>query len=96
MKPKAPDRLQSGGRDVAYWNLERAADASTLERLPYIVRIFLENLLRHGGEEAGGVEALAGWPGDEPTEFPFLPARVILQDFTGVPVVADLAAMRRV
>jgi aconitate hydratase A / 2-methylisocitrate dehydratase len=90
----APDILQSGGRDVAFWKLERAADASTLERLPYIVRLFLENLLRHRGDEADCVETLAGWPGGEPIEFPFLPARVVLQDFTGVPVVADLAAMR--
>jgi aconitate hydratase len=68
-------------------------------RLPMTVRILLENALRHAG---GGVvrpedvETLLGWrPGSSvDVEIPFMPSRVILQDFTGVPAVVDLAAMR--
>jgi len=63
-------------------------------RLPYTLRILLENVLRNGGEEEA--EAVAGWVADaEPSrEIAFHPARVLLQDFTGVPAVVDLAAMR--
>jgi aconitate hydratase len=70
-----------------------------LDRMPYSIRVLLENLLRHYDEyvvTASDIEALAAWaPGRLPDkEIPFLPARVILQDFTGVPAVVDLAAMR--
>ncbi len=78
-----------------------AQPAMDLGRLPVTVKILLENVLRHAG---GGivreqdVTALAAWrPGASSTteiEIPFTPARVILQDFTGVPAVVDLAAMR--
>ncbi len=63
-------------------------------RLPYTLRILLENLLRAGDE--AGVRAVAGWdPGAEPShEVTFSPSRVLLQDFTGVPAVVDLAAIR--
>ena len=61
-------------------------------RLPYTLRILLENVLRNGGDP----DAVAGWdPGAAPSrEISFMPARVLLQDFTGVPAVVDLAAMR--
>ncbi len=64
------------------------------ERLPYTLRILLENALRHG--EEADAEALRRWePQAEPSdEVSFRPARVLLQDFTGVPAVVDLAAMR--
>ncbi len=64
------------------------------ERLPYTLRILLENALRHG--EDADAEALRRWdPKAEPSdEISFRPARVLLQDFTGVPAVVDLAAMR--
>jgi len=73
-----------------------------LDRLPHTVKILLENLLRQatGGEHVTeeDVVSLAQWvPGSaaqSEAEYPFLPARVLLQDFTGVPAVADLAAMR--
>ncbi len=71
-----------------------------LARLPFSIRILLENVLRHCGRGAATeahVEALARWNPrvDEPREeMPFMPARVVLQDFTGVPSVVDLAAMR--
>jgi aconitate hydratase len=70
----------------------------TLARLPYSIKVMLENVLRREDGvvvTADQVEAVARWqpqPGER--EFSFMPARVLLQDFTGVPVVADLAAMR--
>ncbi|MFN2490358.1 MAG: aconitate hydratase AcnA [Actinomycetota bacterium] len=76
-----------------------AANLAELDRIPMTVKILLENLLRVAGTEHAtedDVAALAAWgqkPVDE-REFPYSPARVILQDFTGVPAVVDLAAMR--
>jgi len=78
--------------------LEREG-VSELARLPYSIRVLLENVLR---QAAGGlateaeVAAVAGWSPqpDRSAELPFRPARVVLQDFTGVPAVVDLAAMR--
>ena len=95
----------SSGTTVAYFRLAAlsARGMGDLDRLPVTVRLLLENALRH---EGGGfvdeevIESLARWrprPLGEATatiEIPFLPARVILQDFTGVPAVVDLAAMR--
>jgi aconitate hydratase len=94
--PAAPDRLETPGGPVGYWRLDRALQPDQIARLPYVVRLFLENALRRQGDgaEAGHLTALSSWPGEEPAEFPFFPARVVLQDFTGVPCVADLAAMR--
>ncbi len=70
-----------------------------LSNLPYSIRILLENLLRHEDGKivtASDVEALLGWDGKHlpQKEIAFMPARVLLQDFTGVPAVVDLAAMR--
>ncbi len=70
-----------------------------LDRMPVTVKILLENVLRHAGggiATESDVRALAGWrPASAvQVEIPFMPARVILQDFTGVPAVVDLAAMR--
>ncbi|HEX6207984.1 MAG TPA: aconitate hydratase AcnA [Actinomycetota bacterium] len=90
------EQLETSGGTIRYVPLTRAADETVLERLPYVIRVFLENALRKQGEgtEAEHVEALAGWPEAARREIPFFPGRVVLQDFTGVPVVADLAAMR--
>jgi len=84
----SPSTLSAGGRTYEVFRLEDA------ERLPYTLRILLENALRHGEEE--DAEALRRWqPQAEPSEeISFRPARVLLQDFTGVPAVVDLAAMR--
>jgi aconitate hydratase len=76
--------------------LDGAAD---LGRLPVTVKILLENVLRHAGRgivTEADVRALAAWrpASGASAEIPFMPARVILQDFTGVPAVVDLAAMR--
>jgi aconitate hydratase len=92
----APDRLSIANGSVGYYALTRAAPAERLAQLPYVVRVFLENVLRFQGNGADPehVEALLGWPKIPELEFPYRPSRVILQDFTGVPVVADLAAMR--
>jgi len=69
-----------------------------LERLPYSLRVLLENLLRHedgSAVTAEDIRALASWsPDSAEREIAFTPARVLLQDFTGVPAVVDLAAMR--
>ncbi|HEU5440563.1 MAG TPA: aconitate hydratase AcnA [Ktedonobacterales bacterium] len=98
--------LQSAAGSVAYYRLGALAGhgATPLDQLPFTVRILAENALRNADLEPGlvhpaEVRALAGWrPGPtqpgEPEELPFMPARVILQDFTGVPAVVDLAAMR--
>jgi len=93
------------GDTVAYYRLDRLVETGmldSLDRLPFTVRILLENVLRKaGGEfaEERHLEALAKWQptsgsGGDDFELPFLPARVVLQDFTGVPCVVDLAAMR--
>ncbi len=70
-----------------------------IDRLPFSIRVLLENALRHEGRglvTEEHVAALAGWTPHPSAggEFPFMPARVVLQDFTGVPCVVDLAAMR--
>jgi aconitate hydratase len=92
------------GETVTYYRLEALAEQglADLDALPFTVRVLLENTLRHcGGEfvDSAIVTALAGWTpkptGEGPgMELPFLPGRVVLQDFTGVPAVVDLAAMR--
>src|ERR687893_413207 len=92
------------GETVTYYRLEALEEQglSNLDTLPFTVRILLENTLRHAGGEfvdAEIVKTLAQWEprptGEGPSmELPFLPGRVVLQDFTGVPAVVDLAAMR--
>ena len=75
-----------------------ASGLSDLDRLPFSIRILLENALRHSGGHYVGeehVKAVAGWsPTNAGADVPFMPSRVVLQDFTGVPAVVDLAAMR--
>ena len=90
------------GNTVAYYRLQALEDRgiTKLDRLPVTIRILLENILRNAGSEYASpdmVERLAKWSpsvNDEDFELPFMPARVVLQDFTGVPAVVDLAAMR--
>jgi aconitate hydratase len=88
--------LQAGGAEHEIFRLSAVAGA---ERLPFSLKVLLENLLRTedgANVTADHVRALAGWdPAAEPaTEIQFTPARVIMQDFTGVPCVVDLATMR--
>ncbi|HET6782808.1 MAG TPA: aconitate hydratase AcnA [Pseudoxanthomonas sp.] len=92
--------LQVNGKSYTYFSLPKLGQRFDLARLPYSMKILLENLLRHedGGMTVGKdhIEAVAQWDATrEPdTEIAFMPARVVLQDFTGVPCVVDLAAMR--
>ena len=94
------DQLQVNGKTYHYFSLPRLGARFDIARLPYSMKILLENLLRHedGGQTVGPehIEAVATWEATkEPdTEIAFMPARVVLQDFTGVPCVVDLAAMR--
>ncbi len=93
-------QLHVGNQSYHYYSLTKLGEHFDISHLPYSMKILLENLLRH---EDGGVtvstahiEAVAKWnPKAEPdTEIAFMPARVLLQDFTGVPCLVDLAAMR--
>jgi len=93
-------RLESHGRDYTVFRLPslEKQGIATISRLPYSIRVLAENLLRQA--ETGRLDperavAFANWkPRPDAREIPYLPARVILQDFTGVPVVVDLVAMR--
>lgn len=93
-------QLNVGGKTYDYFSLPTLGQRFDISHLPYSMKILLENLLRHedGGITVGKdhIEAVARWnPAAEPdTEIAFMPARVVLQDFTGVPCVVDLAAMR--
>jgi len=96
----ARDTLRVGDRSYDYYRLD-AAGAPDLEHLPYTVKVLLENMLRGAATQpdlvrAEDIRALATWDPTQPAEaeLPFMPARVILQDFTGVPCVVDLSAMR--
>src|SRR5438309_580518 len=85
----AASTLSVQGQSYEIFRLDPAA-----KRLPYTLRILLENALRNG--ETGDADAILGWkPEAEPSdEISYRPARVLLQDFTGVPAIVDLAAMR--
>ncbi len=94
--------LNVGGKSYAYYSLKKAAEKlGDVSRLPFSMKVLLENLLRF---EDGGftvstadAQALVDWqknPTESQNEIQYRPARVLLQDFTGVPCVVDLAAMR--
>src|SRR5215203_1758446 len=90
----ARSTLSVGDRRIEFHRLDALQQQWDVARLPYTLRILLENVLRNG--DADDVEAVAGWVATEQPsrEITFAPARVLLQDFTGVPAVVDLAAMR--
>ncbi|HEY2260280.1 MAG TPA: aconitate hydratase [Solirubrobacteraceae bacterium] len=95
----AKSTLQVGDRSYEIFRLDALQEKFDVARLPFSLKILLENLLRNEDGEsitAEDVEALATWSAkDEPAqEISFTPARVVMQDFTGVPAVVDLAAMR--
>jgi aconitate hydratase len=95
----AKDTLEVAGRKHEIFRLEALQQRFDVARLPYSLKVLLENLLRtegNGSVTAADVEALAGWDAKaQPSkEIAFSPARVLMQDFTGVPAVVDLAAMR--
>ena len=93
--------IKAGTETAVVFRLPELArqGVTDLDRLPFSIRILLENALRHAGRglvSEDHVQLLAGWKpsGAARAEIPFMPARVVLQDFTGVPCVVDLAAMR--
>jgi aconitate hydratase len=91
--------LKVGDRDLQIFRLDALQSKYDVARLPFSLKVLLENLLRtegNGSVEAADVEKLARWDARaEPSEeIAFTPARVVMQDFTGVPAVVDLAAMR--
>jgi aconitate hydratase len=91
--------LEVAGKHFQIASLAKLGERFDITRLPYSMKILLENLLRHEdglNVTAKEIEAVARWDAKkEPdTEIAFMPARVVLQDFTGVPCVVDLAAMR--
>jgi len=92
--------FQAGNRTFEFYRLDALNQAGIdVHKLPYSIRILLENLLRNENGttvRAGEIEALARWSprAAADREIAFTPARVLLQDFTGVPAVVDLAAMR--
>ena len=91
--------LGVGGREYVIYRLDALQSRFDVARLPFSLKVLLENLLRTEdgvGVRAQDIEALASWDATaEPSdEIAFTPARVLMQDFTGVPAVVDLAAMR--
>jgi aconitate hydratase len=95
----ARDVLQVGGRELTIFRLDALQQRFDVARLPFSLKVLLENLLRtegNGSVTAADIEALASWDARaQPSrEIAFTPARVLMQDFTGVPAVVDLAAMR--
>jgi aconitate hydratase len=95
----AKSSLHLGGREYEIYRLDALQERFDVARLPFSLKVLLENLLRtegNGSVRAADVEALASWDANaKPSkEIAFTPARVLMQDFTGVPAVVDLAAMR--
>ena len=94
--------MNVGGKDITYYSLKKAGEKlGDVSRLPFSMKVLLENLLRFedGGftVSTGDIQALVDWqknPTESQNEIQYRPARVLLQDFTGVPCVVDLAAMR--
>ncbi|MGA0615404.1 aconitate hydratase AcnA [Paracoccus sp. KR1-242] len=96
-------QLEVAGQSVAYYSIDAATEAGLgdFSKLPASLKVVLENLLRFedGGRTVGvdDIKAFAEWAtlgGQNPREIAYRPARVLMQDFTGVPAVVDLAAMR--
>src|SRR5690554_48030 len=93
------DTFQVNGKTYTYASLPKLGERFDIARLPFSMKILLENLLRNEdgvSVQPRHIEAVANWnpEADPDTEIAFMPARVVLQDFTGVPCVVDLAAMR--
>jgi len=96
---QAVETLSLGGKSYRYYPFTRLQEQFAVDKLPFSLKILLENLLRNAHTDlvsADDIKALANWdPKAQPSqEIAFVPARVVLQDFTGVPAIVDLAAMR--
>jgi aconitate hydratase len=102
MAPESLDGIKevfdtSSGKATGYNILKLKDLGYDIDHLPYSIRVLVENAARHSGRVHGALEAahsLAQWPKSVDSETPFMPYRVLLQDYTGVPLVVDLAAMR--
>lgn len=99
MQWQSVKQLSVGGQSFKFHSFDALPKSANLQRLPYVLKVLLENQLRHADQQFvqdGDIEALLNWdPKAEPSqEIAFVPARVLLQDFTGVPAVVDLAVMR--
>src|SRR5258708_4535317 len=99
--PLLGSRTRLEGTDLDFYRLGRIGDEGIgdIDKLPFTVKILLEGVLRdfeHDRATEVSLKVLANWPAELPpdAEVPFTPSRVLLQDFTGVPAVVDLAAMR--
>ncbi|HEX8532886.1 MAG TPA: aconitate hydratase, partial [Allosphingosinicella sp.] len=93
--------LDVGGRSYAYYSIAKAASQlGDVSRLPFSMKVLLENLLRFEDGKTvtrDDIQAIVDWQdnkGSVSREIQYRPARVLMQDFTGVPAVVDLAAMR--
>ena len=97
---KTKRTLTVDGKEYIYYSLEAVSEVlGDISRLPYSLKILLENMLRFHDEQtvtSKDIEALAAWVKTRTSthEISFMPARVLMQDFTGVPSLVDLAAMR--
>jgi len=99
VKYQSFSNLDVDGNSFKAISFDKVNENFALDRLPYCIKILLENLLRHENEEfvtSDDIEQVATWNTENHVEHEvsFVPARVILQDFTGVPAIVDLAAMR--
>ena len=99
MKYQSFTTIESSGNAYKAISFDNLSEKYALDRLPFCIKILLENLLRHEDKEfvsSDDIEQVAKWDTENHAqhEISFVPARVILQDFTGVPAIVDLAAMR--
>ena len=93
------ETLALGQKSYLYYSLQKLSQGKALARLPKSLKVLTENLLRHlDGDTVteDDIAAMAAWlkQGESSREIAFRPVRVLMQDFTGVPAVVDLAAMR--
>ena len=94
----AKDIIDTYRGRAQYYNLSKMKEIGCdLEQLPYSIRVLLENMIRCANEVSGANDAaykLSQWPKTIGEDMPFMPFRILLQDYTGVPLIVDLAAMR--
>jgi len=93
----AKAKIDTPSGKASYYELRNESLGYDLGSLPYSIRVLLENSLRFSGRVLGSTEAvhlLSEWPKSIGQDLPFMPGRVLLQDYTGVPLIVDLAAMR--
>ncbi|MBI2649545.1 MAG: aconitate hydratase, partial [Thaumarchaeota archaeon] len=92
------DSVDSYRGQAGFYNITKLKNRGyEIKGLPYSIKVLLENALRFSGKIEGAdkaVEHLAQWPKSIGSELPFMPYRVLLQDYTGVPLIVDLTAMR--